>query len=106
MNTCNTHPQSSQQGFYKTVAPNEEASFEYVFIAPGQLEPRDWTVALSAFYVDSKGTWYSSTFFNQTIEYVEVKKLIDYELYFLVLLGLGIVGGIGECLAQAILHQI
>jgi hypothetical protein len=47
---------------------------------------------LTAFYSDSQGNWYSSTFFNQTVNIVEVNKLVDWELLFLILLFAGALG--------------
>ena len=39
----------------------------------------------------------STTFFNQTVEVVEVKKVIDWELITLYLLLIAILGAVGEC---------
>lgn len=79
--------------------PGEELSLEYKFYPDPRLEPRDFIVALTAFYSDSKGEWHSTTFFNQTVDIVEVKKLIDWELFFLVVLFSAAIGGVGECFA-------
>lgn len=61
-----------------------------------RLEPRDFVVALTVFYQDIKGQFYSTTFFNQTIEIVEKKKLIDTELLGMWAILAGIVAAIGE----------
>lgn len=68
----------------EVIGPGEEASFTYKFVPDARLSPRDFVVALTAFYSDSRGQWYSSTFFNQTIDIVEVKKVFDWELISLV----------------------
>lgn len=78
------------------MGPGEELSLEYKFLPDGRLEPRDFVVALTMFYSDSSNKWYSTTFFNQTIEIVEVKKLIDWELLFMFALFGAAIGGIGE----------
>jgi hypothetical protein len=80
---------------------------EYKFLPDPRVEPRDWTIALTAFYSDSQGNWYSSTFFNQTVNIVEVKKLVDWELLFLIVLFAGALGFGGEvilCAAPAIIR--
>ncbi len=84
------------QTYGQPVAPGEEVSLEYKFLPDPRLEPRDFVVALTAFYVDSQGKWYSSTFFNQTVNIVEVKKLVDWELLFLIVLFAAGIAGIGE----------
>lgn len=90
----NVHLQNfTQLGYGQVIKPGEELSLEYKFLPDPRLEPRDFIVALTAFYVDSQGKWYSSTFFNETINIVEVKKIVDWELLFLILLfAIGISG--------------
>lgn len=81
----NLHVQNfSNIGYGQMLAPGEEVSLEYKFFPDGRLEPRDFTVALTVFYGDAAGGWYSSTFFNETINIVEVKKWVDWELLGLV----------------------
>ena len=70
---------------------------DYKFVPDARLEPRDFVVALTVFYQDTKGQYYSNTFFNQTIEIIEVKKMIDWELISMFLILAGIGAGIGEC---------
>ncbi|KAL6745623.1 translocon-associated protein alpha subunit [Haematococcus lacustris] len=76
----------TQMGYGHILEPGQEVSLEYKFMPDHRLEPRDFTVALTAFYSDSKGRWHSTTFFNQTINIVEVKKMVDWELLFLIAL--------------------
>mmetsp|Transcript_12282 Transcript_12282/g.30014 ORF Transcript_12282/g.30014 Transcript_12282/m.30014 type:complete len:240 (-) Transcript_12282:716-1435(-) len=91
----NVHVQNfTNVGYGQVVKPGEELSLEYKFFPDPRLEPRDFIVALTAFYSDSKGNWHSTTFFNQTVEIVEVKKLIDWELLFMFALFGAAIGGI------------
>ena len=57
--------------------------------------PRLPQVSLTVFYEAADG-FKSTTFFNQTIEMVEVKKLIDTDLIMLYMLLLGLMGAGGE----------
>lgn len=83
----NVHVQNfTHMGYGQVVKPGEEVSLEYKFLPDPRLEPRDFVVALTVFYVDGSGKWYTSTFFNQTVNIVEVKKLVDWELLFLIVL--------------------
>lgn len=86
----------SSQVYHQAVAPGEEISLDYKFMPDPRLEPRDFVVALTVFYHDGKGQYYSNTFFNQTIEIVEVKKIFDYELVSMFVILAGIAAGIGE----------
>jgi hypothetical protein len=85
------------QTYGDELKPGEELSLEYKFFPDPRLEPRDFVVALSAVYTDNKGKFHSLTFFNETINIVEVKQLIDWELIFLVLIFATGFAGIGEC---------
>ncbi len=61
--------------------PGQEVTLDYKFVPDQRLEPRDFFVALTVFYTDAAGrAGFSNTFFNQTIEIVEVKVWIDTEL--------------------------
>ena len=85
----------TQQIYHQAVAPGKELSIEYKFMPDPRVEPRDFIVSLTVFYQDTKGVYFSNTFFNQTIEIVEVKKLIDWELIFLYVFLIALVGVIG-----------
>ncbi len=102
---CSGFGRAHTQGYGQTVAPGEEISLEYKFQPDPRLEPRDFIVSLTAFYSDSKGQWYSSTFFNETVNIVEVKKLIDWELLFLILLFTAGLAAAGEEHACAHTHS-
>ena len=78
------------------MAPGGEISLEYKFQPDARLEPRDFVVALTVFYQDSKGEYFSNTFFNQTVEIIEIKKMIDWELISMFLIIIGIFAGVGE----------
>jgi hypothetical protein len=85
---------TSMQVYHQTVDAGKQLSIEYKFMPDPRLDNRDFTVALTVFYHDAAGKYFSNTFFNQTVSIVEVKKLIDWELIFLFVLlgGLAAVG--------------
>lgn len=84
----------TQQVYFEVVEPGQELSVEYEFALLKDLPPRDYQVALTVFY-EAKDGFKATTFFNQTIEVVDVKKLIDTDLIFLYLLLLGILAFVG-----------
>jgi hypothetical protein len=103
------------QGYGVLLAPGQEVSLEYKFFPDPRLEPRDFSVALSVLYrtlakPSSAGkdddldgvSWHSHTFFNQTVQIVEVKKLIDWEL--LGLLGIFGAGATAICKSVVCAH--
>lgn len=69
---------------------------DYKFMPDARLEPRDFVVALTVFYQDTKGQYYSNTFFNQTVEIIEIKKMIDWELLSMLAIVFGLIAGVGE----------
>lgn len=73
------------QLYFQNVAPGEELSVEYAFTPDALIPaPREFTIALTAFYADdAAGALYSSTFFNATVEIVEVPKLVDGQALFM-----------------------
>lgn len=73
----------TQQLYFEVVPPGEELSVEYVFKPDQALTPRDFVVALTLFYEDPKHSFMSTTFFNQTIEIVELPKAFDTDLWML-----------------------
>lgn len=75
----------TQQVYFQVVEPGKELSVEYVFVPPKQVPPTDYQIALTVFYEGAEGLK-STTFFNQTVEIVEVKKLIDTDLIMLYIL--------------------
>lgn len=84
----------TQQLYHQPLAVGQEISVEYKFLPDPRLEPRDFVVALTVFYQDPKGQYYSNTFFNKTIDFVEEKKLIDWELIFLFVFLIGLASGV------------
>lgn len=82
----------TQQVYFEPVQPGEELSVEYVFRPDPNLSPRDFIVALTVFYEDPKNTYYSTTFFNQTIEIVELPKAFDTDLLFMCMTLCGLCG--------------
>lgn len=85
----------TQQMYHQAVAPGKEISFEYKFMPDRRVDPRDFIVALTVIYQDPKGVYFSNTFFNQTIEIIEVKKFIDWEMFFLYVFLVGLLVGSG-----------
>ena len=92
----------TQQTYFEAVLPGKESSFEYKFMPDPRVEPRDFIVALTVIYQDTKGVYYSNTFFNQTIEIIEVKKLVDWELLFLYVFIFGLIAGIGYLIYSSV----
>mmetsp|Transcript_17513 Transcript_17513/g.30054 ORF Transcript_17513/g.30054 Transcript_17513/m.30054 type:complete len:257 (-) Transcript_17513:618-1388(-) len=82
----NTHIQNfTEVGYFQTVGPGEELSLEYKFYPDPRLpSPREFLVALTAFYLDTKGQYHSTTFFNQTITIIDIPKMVDWELLSLI----------------------
>jgi len=76
--------------------PKEEAAFEYYFRPDKSLTPMELRVALTMFYMDFDGQMYGSTFFNETVDIIEQKRLIDYEMLWMYIVLLAIAGGIGK----------
>ncbi|GAX75809.1 hypothetical protein CEUSTIGMA_g3252.t1 [Chlamydomonas eustigma] len=80
----------TQQIYHQVVLSGQEISIDYTFMPDPRLEPRDFVVALTVFYQDKTGQFYSNTFFNQTVEIIDDKKLVDWDLIsmFVILAGL------------------
>lgn len=91
----NFHVQNFSYQIYDTkLQPGEEVSLEYQFMPYGQLQPREFAMALTVFYHTDKQL-YSSTFYNGTVDITEPASLIDSQLIFLYLMALGIAAAIG-----------
>lgn len=80
--------------YWSVVGPEEEATFQYKFRPDKSLSPMELRVALTVFYQDDKGTPFSTTFFNETIDIVEVFKAVDYEAIMMLVVMLAIFAGI------------
>ncbi|KAK9903492.1 hypothetical protein WJX75_006931 [Coccomyxa subellipsoidea] len=72
----------SYQPQQAVVRPGEEASLSYYFMPDESFPPREFQVALTVFYNTPAGS-FASTFFNETIDIVEVPPLIDVQGIFL-----------------------
>ncbi|GMH42838.1 hypothetical protein BSKO_10757 [Bryopsis sp. KO-2023] len=79
--------------YWSVVKPEEEATFQYKFRPDKSLSPMELRVALTVFYQDDKGTPFSSTFFNETIDIVEVFKAVDYEAIMMLAVMIAIFAG-------------
>lgn len=101
-------PSASAQLYFEIVNPGEEVSVEYGFTPNPLLTPTEFTVALTLFYEDTKGEFFSTTFFNSTIDIVEKPKLIDTDLIFMTLTLAAIFTAIGELLPgnMAVAHDM
>ncbi|CAD7701158.1 unnamed protein product [Ostreobium quekettii] len=74
----------SMQPLGITVPAGAELTMEYLFRPDPALPPMEFRIAITAFYSNVKGNeWYSSTFFNETIEIVEAEKFFDTEVLFM-----------------------
>lgn len=85
----------TQQVYFEVVEAGEELSLEYTFRPDPALPARDYHVMLTLFYEDAKHGFYSTTFFNGTVDIAETPKLIDTEILFLYLLIVGVLGVAG-----------
>jgi len=86
----------SQQAYFASVAPGEEASLEYRFRPDALIPaPREFTVALTLLYADAAGKPHASTFFNRTVQIVEKAKLLDTQLLSVWAVLAALVGGVG-----------
>lgn len=79
--------------FHSDLPAGAETSVEYTFMPDPRLEPRDFVVALTVVYHDNKGSYFSNTFFNSTVEIVGEKKLVDWELIQLFVMLGGLAAG-------------
>ena len=75
------------------VPPNEEVTLSYEFMMDPRLDTtQDYTISHSLFYgnVQNAEEWYTSTFFNSTVELYSDEPEIDAESVVLVLMALGL----------------
>jgi hypothetical protein len=89
------HPQP--QRYFTPLAPGAEASLEYKFRADpilGSTPAREFQVALHLLY-EVDGQYYSSTFFNQTVDISEAPRLVDADLIWLAVTLIALAGGAG-----------
>ncbi|KAK9837035.1 hypothetical protein WJX81_008506 [Elliptochloris bilobata] len=88
-----------RQGPYQAGLPlkaGEALSLSYWLMPDPSLPPREFQVAVTAFYqTPDAATQFSTTFFNQTIDIVETKKLVDVELISLYATILALMAGVG-----------
>lgn len=74
----------------ETVGPESEISFEYNFETHPMLDPLEWQVALTVFYEDGT-SGFTSTFYNETVNFYEPPKPWDTESVVKALLAVGAV---------------
>lgn len=82
--------------YFAPLAPGAEASLEYKFRADpilGSTPPREFIVALHLFY-EVEGAYFSTTFFNQTVDITEPPKVVDTDLLWLAGTMLALLGGL------------
>ncbi|EFC49062.1 translocon-associated protein, alpha subunit [Naegleria gruberi] len=65
-----------------TVGPEETATFSYKFTPEKMLDSREYTVMVDVFYLNVENDTFSTTFFNQTIQFVEAAESADFETVF------------------------
>ncbi|KAM9955458.1 hypothetical protein ACTFIW_010454 [Dictyostelium discoideum] len=76
------------------VEKGHHATLAYRFVPSEYLEPREFGLLISLEYQDGAQN-FTQTFFNSTINITEKETSFDMDSFFLILLGLGFVGGIG-----------
>uniref|UniRef100_A0A7C9DWG6 Translocon-associated protein subunit alpha n=1 Tax=Opuntia streptacantha TaxID=393608 RepID=A0A7C9DWG6_OPUST len=77
-----------------SVPPSAQAAFSYIFAVSKYLQPGSFDLVGSIVYEIDK-TPYQSTFYNGTIEVVEVGGLFSIETVFLVMLAIGLLVALG-----------
>jgi len=86
----------TQQVYFRLLPAGEELSVEYKFRPDPILSPREFIVALHLIYEDPEDNrMHSNLVFNQTVDIVEMDKLIDTEMLFLYIMMAAVVGGAG-----------
>ena len=75
-----------------TVGPEETATFSYKFTPEKMLDSREYTVMVDVFYLNVENDTFSTTFFNQTIQFVEAAEAADFETVFSYISLLGMLG--------------
>lgn len=76
----NYHIQNySYRPFGVVVKPGEEMTFDYPFQPHHSLEPVEYNIAHTIFYELDKDEYFSSTFFNQTVEFYSPTSDYDFE---------------------------
>lgn len=86
----------TQQVYFRMLPAGEELSIEYKFRPDPMLSLREFLVALHLIYEDPEtNRLHSNLVFNQTVDIVEMEKLIDMEMLFLYLMLAGVVGCAG-----------
>lgn len=87
----------TQQFYLQRLSPGQQTTVEYTFRPDPSLPAREFVVALTLFYQNSKGAFLSTTFFNQTVDIVEKKKFVDADfiMMYITLAGLLAIAGYG-----------
>jgi len=96
----------TQQIYHQVLLSGQELSIDYKFMPDPRLEPRDFVVALTVFYQDKNGQFYSNTFFNQTVEIIDDKKLVDWDLISMFIILAGLAAGLVYLIYTAVAPQL
>lgn len=75
----------TKRDFNTTLPPRSEITLAYRFMTYIDLEPTDYTLALTVFY-ETANDEYATTFFNQTIRLYEERSNYDFQTYIYILL--------------------
>eukprot|EP01115_Flamella_aegyptia_P010994 TRINITY_DN4_c0_g3_i1.p1 TRINITY_DN4_c0_g3~~TRINITY_DN4_c0_g3_i1.p1 ORF type:complete len:240 (+),score=51.93 TRINITY_DN4_c0_g3_i1:34-753(+) len=70
------------QSFLSTASPKETVTGEYYFRPHPQLEDGEYGIFFQAYYSDSYGRNYTSIFFNETVQIMELKSDFDLQQIF------------------------
>lgn len=84
----------TSDSYNTTIPPGVQASFAFHFTPERLLQPRDFGLAVAAFY-ELDGTLFASLVFNSTVEIIEPVGYVSGESVFLMLLGSGLLALFG-----------
>lgn len=75
----------TKRDFNTTLPPRSEITLAYRFMTYIDLEPTDYTLALTVFY-ETANDEYATTFFNQTIRLYEERSNYDFQTYIYIII--------------------
>ncbi|CAG9857141.1 unnamed protein product [Phyllotreta striolata] len=78
--------------YYKTIEPEQEATFHYSFLPSETFAGRPFGLNILLNYRDNGGNFYQEAVFNETVQIIELEEGLDGETFFLyVFLAAGVV---------------
>jgi len=82
----------TREEYFITIAPSEQQSLAYTFVPSELLEPRDFGLTVGVAFFDAEGRNYTTSFFNQTIDFIEPESGVDAKTFFTYIFALAIGG--------------